>query len=509
MLKIYRYLATASAVLLFLALMLIVWFYNQQATRDLVDMAAKHSIAVDRMLSNTIWSHYQDHFAAAENMSRDALRSHPETAEINDLITKITEGVQILKVKIYSTDGLIIYSTNPSDIGGDYTHSEAFTAAAQEGRLSSSLSYRDRFSAFSGEVFNRDVVETYLPKFDDAGNVLGVVELYADVTEVKEQIDGTTIRILIFLTVIFGLMYAVLVVGIMRRGIEPIEIASKRAAEIGPRMPGIRLPIDDMPKEVRPLILAINAALERLDRALDAQRRFAADAAHEVLTPLALLRTRIDTMDGSAGDANPIARRLRDDVDMMSDMVHQLLDLAELESHGSATGEAEQADLHGVALEVVSMLAPLAVRDGKELALSGATGPIPVKGCSKMLNRALRNLIENALGHTPENTTVEVNLGAEGLIRVMDQGEGVPVERRDAVFQRFWRGDNRSGPGAGLGLSIVRRIVESMDGRIWIEDAPGGGACFAVQLVTASTTADAGSLKDAGSAGNGDHAPIQ
>ena len=476
----------ASAVLLFLALVLIAWFYNQQATRNLVEMTTKHNIAVDRILSNAVWSRYKDYLSAAENMDGDTLRSRPETAEIEDLIRTITEGIQVLKVKIYSKDGLILFSSHPMEMGGDYSDSIAFQAAVHEGQPSSELSYKDRFSAFSGEIFNRDIVETYLPKFDAEGNVIGVFELYDDVTEVKDQIDSTTMRLSAGLTVIFGVIYAVLVIGIMRRAIEPIRLASKRAADIGPHTSGVRLPADDMPKEILPLVSAINGAFDRLDRALDAQRRFTADAAHELLTPLAVLRAQIDTLD-----TNSIAAPLRRDVDAMTDMVHQLLYLTELESHGEAVGEQEQADLQNLAIEIISMLAPLALRDRKQLALTGATGPISVNGSPGMLGRALRNLIENALRHTPKNTTVEVHLDADGFIRVSDQGKGVPPDQRDAVFQRFWRGDERIGSGAGLGLSIVKRIVESIGGQIWIEDAPGGGACFAVRLAMANHTAGA------------------
>ncbi|MHA1553048.1 MAG: ATP-binding protein [Alphaproteobacteria bacterium] len=481
MLRIYRYLALASAVLLFLSLVLIAWFYHHQATRDLVRMATGHSIAVDRILSNTIWSHYQDHLAAAEQMHADALRAHPATAEIDHLIKMITEGVQILKVKIYSADGVIVFSTDPAEIGEDYSDSTAFQAAVREGRSSSELSYKDRFSAFSGELFDRAIVETYLPKYDGEGNVTGVIELYADVTDVDEQIDSTTIRLTIGLIAIFGVIYTVLVVGIMRRAIEPIRLASRRAAEIGPRASGVRLPVSDMPAEILPLVLATNDAFDRLDRALDAQRRFTADAAHELLTPLAVLRAQIDALD-----ADSIAEPLRDDVDAMTDMVSQLLYLSEIESDGEAAGGEERADLHGAAVDVISMLAPLAIRDGKQLALTGAAGPVLVKGSALALSRALRNLIENALGHTPANTTVGVDLGADGSIRVSDQGPGVPPDERAAVFQRFWRGAGKTGPGAGLGLSIVKRIVENAGGEIWIEDAPGGGACFVVQLARAS-----------------------
>jgi signal transduction histidine kinase len=172
----------------------------------------------------------------------------------------------------------------------------------------------------------------------------------------------------------------------------------------------------------------------------------------------------------------------------MAEMVRQLLYLAELESHGDAVGESEHADLHAIAIDVISKLAPLAIRDGNQLALTGAEGPILVKGSPEMLGRALRNLIENALGHTPKDTAVEVHLSADGLVRVSDQGQGVPRNKRDAVFQRFWRGDDRTGSGVGLGLSIVKRVVESIGGQFWIEDAPDGGACFVIRLVVANNS---------------------
>jgi signal transduction histidine kinase len=410
-------------------------------------------------------------------MSGDTLKAHPKTAELDHLVQMITAGVHVLKVKIYSTDGMIIFSTNRTEIGGDYSESTAFQAAMREGRPSSELSYKDRFSAFSNEIFDRDIVETYMPSADAAGKVVGVVEIYSDVTDAKAQIDRTTIRILIVLAVIFGAVYAVLVMGIMRRAIEPIRLASRRARDIGPNTPGLRLTKKGMPREILPLVMAINGALDRLDHALDAQRRFTADAAHELLTPLAVLRAQIESPDAAS-----IAGPLRQDVDAMTDLVHQLLYLAEIESQGGTVGGEEQADLHDGAIEVISMLAPLAIRDGKHLALTGVTEPIIVKGSTSTLGRILRNLIENALRHTPEGTTVEVNLGADGLIRVSDQGEGVPPDQREAVFQRFWRGDKSTGSGAGLGLSIVKRIVESIGGQIWIEDVPGGGACFAVRL---------------------------
>ena len=484
MLKIYRYLAMASAILLLFSLALVAWFYQQQAVKDLIEMSAKHNVGIDRILLNTVWNRYGEYIAGAADLDGAALRARPETREIDDVVKTLIDGVHVLKVKIYSKDGLTIFSTDLEQIGQDYSTSTAFQTAVNEGRTSSELTFSDRFSAFSGEVFERDIVETYLPVFDANGSIPAVFEVYSDVTDVKERIDRTTIHILVGLAAIFSVMYAVLVFGIMRRAIEPVRLASSRAAEIGPRSSGVRLPTEGMPRELLPLVVAMNGALDRLDRALDAQRRFAADSAHELLTPLAVLRAHLDTLKGKS-----VAAALRQDVDAMADVVHQLLDLAELETHGTASGKAELADLHSVCVEVITMLAPLAVREKKQLALTGSEGPILVKGSERMLNRALRNLIENAMAHTPPNTTVEVHLGDDGSIRVMDQGKGVPPGERDIIFQRFWRGDKRMGPGAGLGLSIVKRIAQNMGGDISVEDAPGGGASFTIRFVMAAHTA--------------------
>lgn len=485
MLRIYRYLASASAIVLFLALAMVAWFYHQQAVRDLTEMSAKHNIGIDRILLNTIWNRYGNYIAATRNLDADGLRARPETQEIDAAIRALTGGMHVLKVKIYSKEGTTIFSTDPSQIGGDYSNSAAFMTAARDGEPSSALSFKDRFSAFSGEVFLRDIVETYVPIFDDNREIVGVFEVYTDVTDVKERIDRTTITMLVGLVGIFGASYGVLVFGFMRRAIAPIHLASRHAAEIGPRSSGVRLPTQGMPKEILPLIVSTNGALDRLDRALDSQRQFSADAAHELLTPLAVLQAHLDTLEDRS-----VAAALREDVDSMTDVVHQLLDLAELESHSEAVDDVGPADLHDICAEVIATLAPLAVRDKKQLALTGSEKPILVRGCERMLFRAIRNLIENALAHTPPGTTVEARLSHSGKVQVIDQGEGVPPEEREAIFHRFWRGDQKTGPGAGLGLSIVKRIVESMGGEIAVDDAPGGGAVFTIRLVAVEPASD-------------------
>jgi signal transduction histidine kinase len=251
----------------------------------------------------------------------------------------------------------------------------------------------------------------------------------------------------------------------------------------------MRLPIRFMPREILPLIEAINGALDRLDDALEAQRRFTADAAHELLTPLAVLRAQIETLD----EADACA--LRRDIDAMTDIVRQLLLLSELDSLGDAMGAGKVTDLHAIALEVVALLAPLAGSECKDIELTGGGGPIMVKGPPSVLGRALRNLVENAVRHTPTGTRVTVELDSGGRVAVIDHGPGVPPDKRHVIFERFWRAERDDEGGAGLGLAIVKRILDLVGGSIRVEDAAGGGARFVMELLRADAPADASPAK--------------
>ena len=206
-----------------------------------------------------------------------------------------------------------------------------------------------------------------------------------------------------------------------------------------------------------------------------------------MLTPLAVLRAQIESLDES--DAGPLRR----DIDAMTDVVRQLLLLSELDSLGDAIGAGKMTDLHAAALDVVALLAPIAAREGKEIALTGDDGPIMVQGPPNVLGRALRNLVENAVRHTPEGTGVTVDLSRNGRVEIADHGPGVPPEKRDVIFERFWRAERDGEGGAGLGLAIVRRIADLVGGTVRVEDADGGGARFVMQFLPAHAPArDAG-----------------
>lgn len=264
---------------------------------------------------------------------------------------------------------------------------------------------------------------------------------------------------------------------IIRRAFHPVTRISRIAGAIDPKRADLRLPLKELPRELVPLIVAVNEALDRLERGMKLQQEFTADAAHELRTPLAVLRARVDSLRvDSLSDQRALAP-LKADIDVMSHVVSQLLEIAELEN--ASLRIDDRVDLYAVASEVVSMVAAVAISQGKEVALAG--GAVMVRGNAAMIFRAIRNLVDNAVKHTEPGSEVTVEVREDGTVKVLDQGPGVPQAERAMMVRRFWRA-RRDQDGAGLGLSIVSRIAELHGAKLDIANRDGGGAVFSLSF---------------------------
>jgi len=267
------------------------------------------------------------------------------------------------------------------------------------------------------------------------------------------------------------------------RGLRPLSAMSRAVAK---RRPDALAPLAerDLPAELQPLASSLNDLLARLDAALGAQRRFTADAAHELRTPLAALKLQLD-MARRAGDV-PARLAAYDDleagVERAAHLVDQLLTLARVEPEALATRAAD-CDLVALAKEAIVARGALAAEKRVDLGLA-REAPVPVRGDPASLAILLSNLLDNALRYTPAGGKVDVAIddgGGAAVLTVADTGPGIPAEERDRVFDRFFRGAGNRAPGSGLGLSIVKRIADAHRATITF-DAPAQGSGLVVTV---------------------------
>jgi signal transduction histidine kinase len=260
----------------------------------------------------------------------------------------------------------------------------------------------------------------------------------------------------------------------LRQAFREVDKAAAIAEAMQPGQGAPQLGTNDMPVEIRPFVDAVGSAMLRLENALDAERRFIANAAHEIRTPLSILTARIDRLPPDANRAV-----LSADANRLNRLVAQLLDAARLDAN---TIKADRVfDLREVLVNAVAEIAPLAVKEGREIAVGGDTAPLMVRGDPHAIALGVRNLIENALTHTPGGTPIEVDLAQPAKILVKDRGGGIPSADRERLFDRFQRGATK-GSGTGLGLAIVHEIMRQHEGSVEIEDRDGGGSVFVLSL---------------------------
>lgn len=266
---------------------------------------------------------------------------------------------------------------------------------------------------------------------------------------------------------------------IVRRALAGMSRIAREAEEIDPERRGRRLSEAHVPREIAPLVRAMNEALRRLDEGHERQQRFIASASHELRTPIAVLQGKVD------GSQDPAVRALGDDIQRLTILTEQLLDLQRL-SQGRRTA---QVDLVALARGVVADLAPLAIAGGRSMEVEVVQSGTCL-GDAAALERVLMNLLRNAMDHGGQHAVLRV-IGR--TLEVEDDGPGIPPEERERVFEPFYRLRPQS-KGSGLGLNLVAEVVAQHDGRVTIRSAPAGGTIVQVHLggaPSAASTTDA------------------
>ncbi|MEY9185153.1 signal transduction histidine kinase [Bradyrhizobium sp. USDA 326] len=259
----------------------------------------------------------------------------------------------------------------------------------------------------------------------------------------------------------------------VRSAFRGLDSAADEARRIDIHQRGARLPVERIPLEVLPLVTAINDALARLDEGYARHKRFVADAAHELRTPIAILNTRLESLA-----PGPDKNRLLQDAARLTTLAEQLLDIQRLDR---CDQPFTRVNLAAVAQSVAADLAPLAIAAGYELALDAPATPVETTGDAAALERALTNLVQNAIQHGPRRGAIGIRVSRPATIEVTDEGPGIPAGQREQIFEPFYRLTPLD-RGAGLGLNMVREIVQLHGGQVSVADGPEGGACFRMTL---------------------------
>lgn len=351
-------------------------------------------------------------------------------------------------VQVWSRDGRLLHSSDPTAALPFLTRSGLSTVTA------------------GGEAWH-----VYTIAVDD-----GIVQAAQRASEreslARETASSLIAPALLLLAVIAGLLTLAL-----RRGLAPLshtahEVTSRDADLLAP------ISIDTQPRELHPLVHAINGLLARLGSALAVQRDFVADAAHELRTPIAALRLQLQLLERAHSETQRRAAlaELAAGIARAQHLVEQLLQLSRVGPEGLAP-QREHVHLAGVARSAVVQFSARAEHQDVDLGAETAGDP-EVRGDSQQLAILLNNLVDNALRHTPAGGRVDVvacTLRGHPCLQVRDSGPGIAPAERERVFDRFYRATGTLGEGSGLGLAIVQAIAQRHGAQVTLEDAPAGG----------------------------------
>jgi two-component system OmpR family sensor kinase len=301
------------------------------------------------------------------------------------------------------------------------------------------------------------------------------IQVAAPMTLRKDRASAMALRILIPILAAIPL-FAFLIWLLVGHGLKPLEAI---AGAIRRREPSSLAPLADagLPEEVRPMVTELNALLARLSEAIETQKRFTADAAHELRSPLTALQLQIQLVERarSPEESGEALNALRSGAKRASHLVEQMLTMARVEPE-AAHSSPVQVDLGKIVEELLSDLEPLAEAKGVALGFHPEEN-IPVKGDASALRTLARNLVDNAIRYTPAGGQVRVRVARErgrGLLEVSDTGPGIPPAERERVFDRFYRLPGSAAQGSGLGLAIVKQSADAHRAEILLGEGDEG-----------------------------------
>lgn len=337
------------------------------------------------------------------------------------------------------------------------------------------IQLKDAPLGFSDQVANKQQWRIYSHINENTGAKIVVAELYNLRRELGDDIAHSNANILLITYPVFGILVWI-IISLALRSVTRVtsEISHRASTYLEP------VELEEIPIEIKPLVAELNELFIRLKLAFERNKSFAADAAHELRTPLAALKTHVQVALKSDNDQdrNKALQRVIESVDRSSHVVAQLLTLSRL-GEEERLMDIKPLDLHKLSTEMMAYLAPHALEKNIEIELAPAPKNTMIVGSDVALGILIRNIVDNAIRYTPEEGSVKVaiiNSGDQVVFRVTDSGSGIPEELRERVFERFYRILGTKASGSGLGLAIVSQIAKLHNAEIHLstpENASG------------------------------------
>ncbi|MBV9575740.1 MAG: two-component sensor histidine kinase, partial [Gammaproteobacteria bacterium] len=320
------------------------------------------------------------------------------------------------------------------------------------------ISLKHAIIGFSDQIINGDIWRIY-STYDSAANAkIVVAELYNLRHELADDIARSNANILLITYPVFGLLVW-FIINLALRSITRVttEISNRASTFLEP------VQLTEIPVEIKPLVAELNQLFIRLKLAFERNKRFAADAAHELRTPLAALKTHAQVALKADDDVDrtKALEKVIESVNRSSHVVAQLLTLSRLGEEETLT-DIKPLDLHKLATEIIAYLAPQALEKNIEIELAPSPLKPIVRGNDTAIGILIRNIVDNAIRYTPAQGEVKVSIidqDTQIIFRVTDTGTGIPPDLRERVFERFYRILGTKASGSGLGLAIVSQIA--------------------------------------------------
>jgi heavy metal sensor kinase len=377
-------------------------------------------------------------------------------------------------IRLFNADGEVAFDTSQS-LGG---------VPVDEDAKAEALAGDTNFSTYSGSDEPLGIVTTPVT---DAGRVVGVLQVGSSRGDTDEVLQTVVLALAIAgpLVLLFASLGGYWLAG---RALRPVVAITTLAATLDANDLDARIDLDLRDDELGRLASTFNGMLDRIQHAFDRQRQFTGDAAHELRTPLALMRSEVDLALSRERMAREYRRALEGidgDIDRMTGLVTALLTLARSDS-GQLELQLSQFELD----RTIGLLLDDYGQRGREMGIElvNEAEPVTIEADEDLLIQMVTNLLDNALAHTPEGGRVSVGcreVEGSALLWVEDTGSGIPVDDQERIFDRFYRvetGRDRARGGAGLGLSIVKSIVDAHSGSIELRSAPAEGTRVEVRL---------------------------